>query len=170
MVYIFPIVFVSLFICLYNIYVSSQNHENIKTKKVVGIWKMDKNICPKTNFPTKNLAKKYMICIFTRSCSHSLFFHRKLPLQPFFGEFWLGLLSNNLGKTSSSYPKNGKNVIQLPENWEKRHPVTQKAGKTSSSYPKIGKNVIRFVQSCEMQSPDDLYERIIERNQTNLFL
>ena len=124
----------NLFICLYNIYVSSQNHAFIKRKKVVGIWKMDKNICPKTIFPGKNLAKKSMICIFTRSCSEFHFFHRKLQLQPFFGEFWLGLLSNNLGKTSSGYPKNGKNVIRLPEKREKRHPVTQKREKRHPIY------------------------------------
>ena len=56
--------FVSLFICLYNIYASSHNHVFIKTKKRVGRSKMDIYFCPKTIFPEKNLAKKSMIFIF----------------------------------------------------------------------------------------------------------
>ena len=56
-------------------------------------------------------------------------FPSKITTATFFGEFRLGLLPNNLGKTSSGFPKKR----------EKRHPVTQKAGKTSSGYSKTGK-------------------------------
>jgi hypothetical protein len=59
-------------------------------------------------------------------------FPSKITTATFFGEFRLGLLSNNLGKTSSIYPKIGGNVIQLPEKREKRQPVTRKLGETSS--------------------------------------
>ena len=92
--------FVSLFICLYNIYVSSQNHVFIKTKKVVGIWKMDIYFCPKSVFPEKNLAKKSMIFIFSRTCSQFRFFHRNLPLQPFFEGFVPGSLGGIFAKKS----------------------------------------------------------------------
>jgi hypothetical protein len=46
-----------------------------------------------------------------------------------------------------------KNVIQLPEKREKRHPVTRKLGKTSSGYPKSGKNVIQLPENWEKRHP-----------------
>jgi hypothetical protein len=150
-----------------------------KQRKRLGFGKWTKIFVQNPFFPRKILQKSpdFHFCPNMQSF---LIFSSKITTATFFGEFRLGLLSNNLGKTSSGYPKSGKTVIRLPKKREKRHPVTQKAGKTSSGYPKSGKtvirllkngkNVIQFVQSCEMQSPDDLYERIIERNQTNLFL
>jgi len=42
---------VVFFMCIfYNFYAGSQNRVFFKTKKVVGFSKMDKNICPKTDF------------------------------------------------------------------------------------------------------------------------
>lgn len=124
----------------------------------------------KIGFPREKSCKKIHDFLFCPNMQSIPIFPSKITTATFFGEFRLGLLSNNLGKTSSGFPKKR----------EKRQPVTQKAGKTSSVYPKngktssgyskTGKNVIQFVQSCEMQSPDYLYERIIKRNQTNLLL
>jgi hypothetical protein len=65
-----------------------------------------------------------------------------------------------LREPSSGYPKNGKNVIRLPENWEKRHPVTRKLGKTSSGYPKSGKNVIQLPENWEKRHPVDLCQYV----------
>jgi hypothetical protein len=49
------------------------NHVFLKTKKVSGILKMDKNICPKKKNPKKNLAKKSTIF----NLQHNRAKHRK---------------------------------------------------------------------------------------------
>ena len=81
--------FVSLFICLYNIYASSHNHVFIKTKKVVGIWKMDIYFCPKTIFPEKNLAKNPLFSFLPERAVNSDFFIENYHCNLFLGNFGL---------------------------------------------------------------------------------
>jgi hypothetical protein len=84
-------------------------------------------------FPKKILQKKPRFSFLPEHAANADFFIENYHCNLFLVGVRSKLRSNNLGKTSSGQPKNGKNVIRLPQKRENCHPVNLKTGKLSST-------------------------------------
>jgi hypothetical protein len=93
-----------------------------KTKKVVGFFKMDKNICPKTDFAKKNLAKKSTIFILKHSQAKSRKNNFNSHCDVFYPIFRFVLLGGIFTKTSSFRRKINQNVLLFLQNLPKCPP------------------------------------------------